>query len=120
MEHPEQLVQIGRDVFKQETYLWCRMEMLQAAMVRAAWLGCGNNSFDLIAYDNLDYNNAARGSYVVRNAKNFHRKQGLIDELSSKEISRLSKAIYSLNSGILLQPTRETLISNAIITISYA
>ena len=36
--------------------------------------------------------------YVVRNAKNFHRKQGLINELSSKEISRLSKAIYSLNS----------------------
>ena len=62
MEHPEQLVQIGKDVFKQEAYLWVpNGDASKCNETRAAWLGCGNDYFFLDADIDLGNNNAARG-----------------------------------------------------------
>ena len=62
MEHPEQLVQIGKDVFKQEAYLWVpNGDASKCNETRAAWLGCDGDSFSLNAYYYLYGSHAARG-----------------------------------------------------------
>ncbi|MFH1065016.1 MAG: hypothetical protein V1734_00740, partial [Nanoarchaeota archaeon] len=50
MEHPELLVRIGRDVFKQEAYLWVpNGDASDCNDTRVAWLGCYSDSFSLSA-----------------------------------------------------------------------
>jgi len=62
MEHPELLVQIGKDVFKQEAYLWVSNgDASDCNDTRAAWLGCGGGGFDFLAIDYLGIGSAVRG-----------------------------------------------------------
>ncbi|MBU2637917.1 MAG: hypothetical protein KJ955_03015, partial [Nanoarchaeota archaeon] len=62
MEHPEQLVQIGRDIFKQEAYLWVpNGDASDCNDTRAAWLGCVYGYFYVVADVDLVSDNAVRG-----------------------------------------------------------
>ena len=58
---PDTLVEIGK-YFGKEAYVWTS----SGKDVRAAWLGCDDDSFDLYTHNYLYYINAARGVLVKR------------------------------------------------------
>ena len=95
MEHPEMLVQIGKDVFKQEAYLWVpNGNASDCSDTRAAWVGCSNGNFYIIADGDLDVVSAVRGvsrSEPVRRAV-----------VSEKGITMIYKIRTELEQGIAL------------------
>ena len=61
MANPELLIELGK-YFQKEAYLWVpNGDATNCNETRAAWLGCGNDNFSLLAYLNLNYDDAARG-----------------------------------------------------------
>ena len=58
LEHPELLVELGK-YFGKPARLW--MPDASCRDTRAAWLGCGSDSFSLYANIDLGNNYAARG-----------------------------------------------------------
>lgn len=67
LRDPSVLVEIGTYFSKPAKiwFPWNGQNSNQYTDTRAAWLGCSGNYFYLIAYLNLDYNDAARGVRLV-------------------------------------------------------